>query len=126
VVDDLCNSLIQEDPGNNAHVARVVAYRIKDGKIGVVAKFKDDLVVEGRAGFITKDEESSGVIDVTETLKTSKSDKSRYYMLVAQVHSTPALARPDIAAGNTALAGALEGGQWYIMEVPNWSAVYNQ
>lgn len=126
VIDDLGNILIQEDPGNNAHVARVVAYRIKDGKIGVLAKFKDDLVVDGRVGFITKDEESSGVIDVTDMLKSSKTDKSRYYMLVAQVHSTPALARPDIATGNTALAGAVEGGQWYIMEVPNWSAVYNQ
>lgn len=126
VVDDLGNILIQEDPGNNAHVARVVAYRIKDGKIGVLAKFKDDYVVEGRTGFITKDEESSGVVDITDMVKTGKNDKSRYYMLVAQVHSTPALARPDVSTSNAALANSVEGGQWYIMEVPNWSAVYNQ
>lgn len=126
VVDDLGNILIQEDPGNNAHVSRVIAYRISDGKIGVLAKFKDDLVTEGRTGYITKDEESSGIIDMTDMMKKSKSDKTRYYMLVAQVHSTPALARPDIAAGNTTIANAVEGGQWYIMEVPNWSAVYNQ
>ena len=118
--------MLFRSPGNNAHVSRVVAYRIKDGKIGVLAKFKDNLVVEGQSGFITKDEESSGVIDVTDMLKTGKNDKSHYYMLVAQVHSTPALARPDIAAGNASLANAVEGGQWYIMEVPNWAAVYNQ
>ena len=125
-IDDLGNILIQEDPGNNAQIARVVAYRIKDGKLGVVAKFKDDLFTTGRTGFITQDEESSGVVDVTSMLKKGKGDKSSYYMLVAQIHATPALARPDIAAGNTTLANAVEGGQWYIMEVPNWAAVYNQ
>ena len=125
-IDDLGNVLIQEDPGNNAAVSRVVAYRIKDGKIGVLAKFKDSMFATGGAAFITQDEESSGVVDVTDMLKKGKGDKSHYYMLVAQVHSTPALARPDIAAGNTTLANAVEGGQWYIMEVPNWEAVYNQ
>ena len=125
-IDDLGNVLIQEDPGNNAQVARVVAYRIKDGKLGVIAKFKDDMFTSGRPGFITQDEESSGVVDVTSMLKKGKGDKSSYYMLVAQIHSTPALARPDIATGNALLAKAVEGGQWYIMEVPNWAAVYNQ
>ena len=125
-IDDLGNILIQEDPGNNAQIARVVAYRIKDGKLGVVAKFKDDLFTTGRTGFITQDEESSGVVDVTSMLKKGKGDKSSYYMLVAQIHAAPALARPDIATGNALLANAVEGGQWYIMEVPNWAAVYNQ
>lgn len=125
-IDDLGNVLIQEDPGNNAQVSRVVSYRIKDGKIAVLAKFKDDLFTTGRPGFITQDEESSGIIDVTELLKAGKNDKSRYYMLVAQVHSTPALARPDVSSSNTSLVNSLEGGQWYIMEVPNWTAVYNQ
>jgi hypothetical protein len=84
------------------------------------------MFTSGRPGFITQDEESSGVVDVTSMLKKGKGDKSSYYMLVAQIHSTPALARPDIATGNALLANAVEGGQWYIMEVPNWAAVYNQ
>lgn len=40
-IDAKGNVLIQEDPGNNDHVSRLMAYRISDGKIGTVAKFKD-------------------------------------------------------------------------------------
>jgi hypothetical protein len=48
-------------------VARIVSYRIKDA-LAVVAKFKDEYFAEGATSFITKDEESSGIIDVTEHL----------------------------------------------------------
>ena len=59
--------LIQEDPGNNDHVARIVAYRLGDGATAEVARFDDALfnpAVAG-AGVVTRDEESSGVIDVS-------------------------------------------------------------
>ena len=123
-VDPAGNVLIQEDPGNNALVARIVSYRIKDGAVGVVAKFKDEYFAEGAASFITRDEESSGIIDVTEFLSKGKSDKNRYYMYVAQIHGPIAKARPDVAEGDLTLPKAIEGGQWYIMQISDWEAVY--
>jgi secreted PhoX family phosphatase len=124
VVDNLGNVLIQEDPGNNALVARVVSYRISDGKLAVVAKFKDSYFNSANtATFITQDEESSGIIDVTEYLRTGKSDTAKYYMMVAQVHATPNKSRPDVDATKD-LSYAVEGGQWYVMKVNNWGDVY--
>ena len=125
-VDDLGNILIQEDPGNNAALARVVAYRISDGKLATVATFKSEYFTEGGQNFITRDEESSGIIDVTQYLKTRASDKAKYYMLVAQVHATPAKSRPDLPADRFDLAKAVEGGQWYVMKVNSWAGIYSQ
>jgi hypothetical protein len=124
VVDDKGNILIQEDPGDNAHVARVVSYRISDGKLATIAQFKPEYFVSSSATFITQDEESSGIIDVTEFYKSSKSDKAKYYMLVAQVHATVEKSRPDLTAGQVK-SQANEGGQWYLMKVNDWSAIYS-
>lgn len=125
-VDGAGNVLIQEDPGNNAQVARIVAYRIEDGSIGTVAKFKDEFFAEGAKSFITKDEESSGIIDVTNLFSKGSSDLNRYYMYVAQVHGAIAKARPDIEAGDLTLPKANEGGQWYIMQISDWSSIYKK
>ena len=125
VVDDLGNVLIQEDPGNNALIARIVSYRISDGKLATVAKFKSEYFTEGAPSFITRDEESSGIIDVTEYFRTSKSDKASYYMLVAQVHATTSKSRPDLVPTPFGTDNAIEGGQWYVMKVNSWSGIYS-
>ena len=125
-IDNKGNLLIQEDPGGNDAVARIVAYRISDGALGVVAKFKDQYFKKGGADFITNDEESSGIIDVTNFLKKGSSDKATYFMFNAQVHAPAAKARMDItdptAAAN--LAASIEGGQWYTLKVTDWKKVY--
>ena len=123
-VDSFGNVLIQEDPGNNAHLARIVSYRISDGKVGTIAQFKAEYFTSTGASFITQDEESSGIIDVTTELRTSTSDKNSYYMFVAQIHATPAKARPDLDPADATLAKAVEGGQWYILKITNWADVY--
>jgi hypothetical protein len=123
-VDVNGNVLIQEDPGNNAHLARIVSYRISDGKVGTIAQFKAEYFSSTGASFITQDEETSGIIDVTDELRTSKTDKASYFMFVAQIHSTPAKARPDLPADDALLAKAVEGGQWYILKITNWTDVY--
>jgi hypothetical protein len=127
-VDLSGNVLIQEDPGSNDQVARIFAYRISDGKVATVAKFVDKYFKVGGTNFITKDEESSGILDVTDMLKTSTTDKSSYYLLDAQVHATPAASRPDLA-GNAAalasLAGVVEGGQLLMMTISDWATVYS-
>lgn len=123
-VDALGNILIQEDPGNNAHVARIVSYRISDGKLATIAQFDSKYFDSTRPNYITQDEESSGIIEVSNELRTSKNDKASYYMYVAQIHATPAKARPDMAADDATLAKAVEGGQWYILKITNWTDVY--
>ena len=123
-VDSFGNVLIQEDPGNNAHLARIVSYRISDGKVGTIAQFKAEYFTSTGASFITQDEESSGIVDVTTELRTSKSDTASYYMFVAQVHATPAKSRPDLDPADATLAKAVEGGQWYILKITNWADVY--
>lgn len=127
-VDTSGNVLIQEDPGNNDQVARVAAYRISDGKVATVAKFVDKYFKVGGTNFITKDEESSGIIEVTDMLKKSATDKASYYLLDAQVHATPTASRPDLAGNAAALAGlanVVEGGQLLLMTVNDWAAVYS-
>ena len=123
-VDSLGNVLIQEDPGKNAHLARIVSYRISDGKVGTIAQFKADHFTESGTAFITSDEESSGIVEVSNELRTSKTDKASYYMFVAQIHATPAKSRPDMDATDATLAKAIEGGQWYILKIANWTDVY--
>ena len=125
VVDDAGNVLIQEDPGNNAQIARVVSYRISDGKLATIAKFKDTYFNSANTTtFITQDEESSGIVDVTSYLRTGKSDKAKYYMMVAQIHATPAKSRPDLNPAPADIANAIEGGQWYVMKINDWSSIY--
>jgi len=123
-IDGLGNVLIQEDPGNNAQRARIVSYRISDGKVATIAQFKAEYFDESATAFITKDEESSGIIDVTAELRTSKNDKASYYMYVAQIHATPAKARPDLPAEDATLAKAVEGGQWNILKISSWDGIY--
>lgn len=127
-MDAVGNILIQEDPGNNAHVARLVAYRVADGKVGVVAQFKDMYVnAANTTTFMTIDEESSGVTDVTSILRAGNSDTAAYFVLDAQIHAKPSVARPDIvdAAAKTKLDEiAVEGGQLYVLKITDWSAVY--
>lgn len=127
-VDHAGNVLIQEDPGNNDHISRIVAYRIKDGKIGTLAKFKDQYFAPGAAQFITKDEESSGIADVTDLVRTSATDTKSYYVLDAQVHASPLASRLDLAGADAEtkaqLANMVEGGQLYLMTVDNWDQVY--
>jgi hypothetical protein len=45
-------------------------------------------------------------------------------MFVAQIHATPAKARPDLDPADATLAKAVEGGQWYILKITNWTDVY--
>lgn len=124
-IDDLGNILIQEDPGNNAHIARIVAYNIKTQKVNTLAQFKSEYFAVGAASAITQDEESSGIIDVTKFLRTGAKDSARYYMYVVQVHASPAKSRPDLDPTSSWLPLAVEGGQWVIMKVADWRSVYS-
>jgi Ca2+-binding RTX toxin-like protein len=100
--------VVQEDPGNNAYVARVWEYDIASGSFTEAAQFNPDQFLLGGSGFITQDEESSGIIDVTNLLGDND---TRAYLLDAQVHS---------ATGNPA---TVEQGQLMVMYVDDPTAV---
>ena len=128
-VDSLGNVLIQEDPGNNDQLARLLAYRIADGKIGVVARFKATYFDKANtATFMTADEESSGVVEATSVMRSGSGDSASYYLLDAQVHAKTSVARPDItdaAAKASVDSAAVEGGQLYVLKISDWSKVYS-
>jgi hypothetical protein len=116
-IDGEGNLLIQEDPGNNVALARIVAYRIADGARGVVAQFDSalfgwtgDKLPNGnpvlQPGQLTFDEESSGIIDAHPTIGP------RWFLFDAQVHRT--LPDPEL----------VQGGQLLALHVESWKAVY--
>lgn len=121
--------MIQEDPGNNGHVSRIVAFRASDSKIAVVAEFNKDYFAVGAPLFMTQDEEASGIIDATKLLAKS-GDKNTYFFFNAQVHTTgAAAARPDIPSKSTIRKDAIdkatiEGGAYYLMTITDWNAVF--
>lgn len=107
-IDSKGNLLIQEDPGNNVSLARIVAYRIADGALGVVAQFDPALFTAGQPGFMTQDEESSGIIDAKEILG------SGWFLFDAQVHKPRTSTDDEL----------VEEGQLLAMRVKSWSKVY--
>ncbi len=90
--------VIQEDPGNQAYVARVWLYDIKHDTLTEIAAHDPSRFAVGGADFLTQDEESSGVIDVSEILGDGS------YLLVQQAHYLT----------DTEL---VEGGQLLVMRV---------
>ena len=133
--------MIQEDPGNNAHVARLLAYRIKDAKLAVVAQFDPKYFSATGSKFMTLDEESSGIIDVSDFLRKGNDTKT-YFMLNAQIHTYSGVttvdpgvkgalspSRPDLVNRNKdkklVLDNAtVEGGQFYTLTISDWDTVF--
>jgi hypothetical protein len=100
--------LIQEDPGGNDHVARILAYRIADGALKTLATFDPALFAPGNPGTITNDEESSGIIDTADILGDGT------FVFDAQVH---------VPSGDPE---TVEKGQLLAMRVRSWKAVYGR
>ena len=117
------NLLIQEDPGGNDHVARIVAYRIADGALGVVARFDEGLFgVTNPAGttpdaraVLTTDEESSGIVDTADLFGKGT------FLFDAQVHTKKNL---PAGTGPGTVEELVENGQLLLLKVTDWKAVY--
>jgi hypothetical protein len=60
--------LIQEDPGNQAYIARIWRYYPATDRLVEVAHHDRDLFEPGSDAFLTQDEESSGIIDASALL----------------------------------------------------------
>lgn len=122
VIDDRGNLLIQEDPGNVNAIARIAAYRISDGAMGEVATFDPNLFTPGATNFLTKDEESSGIVDL-EALGYPAGT----FMFDAQVHTAAGLpADPNPSSDNAGTADEyVERGQLLKLFVADFTSVYD-
>lgn len=117
-IDTHGNILIQEDPGNVNHIARILAYRIADHALGVVAAFDPSLFGTGATADpsrLTIDEESSGVIDAETFLGAGT------FVFDAQVHTAKGL---PAGTGPGTAQEYLERGQLLTLKVDDWAAVY--
>ena len=98
--------------------------------MATVAQFDPMYFTKSGAKFMTIDEESSGIIDVTDQVK-GKNDKNTYFLFNAQVHTSGVMAaRPDKVRTATAQKAlnnaALEGGQYYLMTVGDWNSIFRR
>jgi hypothetical protein len=104
-VNDDGTLIMLEDVGNNKHNGKVWQFNPATGSMVKIAGFDPALFGDlGAPGTITKDEETSGVIDLTEILE--RDDDRVYNLFVAQNH---------------ALSGdpeTVEGGQLMLMSLP--------
>jgi hypothetical protein len=99
------NLLMQEDPGNNRDRARIVAYQVHTGELGVVAQF-DAALFSAPTPVLTINEESSGIIPARKLLGRG------WWLFDAQVHR---------ANANPAL---VMEGQLLAMRIQRWDDVY--
>ena len=95
--------VIQEDPGGNNYIAKTWIVDPATGKFVQVLESDRERFLSGAPKFLTVDEESSGVIEITSVL--DKKDGKRYFLGDMQAHY----------ANGTEL---VEGGQLYITAVP--------
>jgi len=99
-INDREQVIIQEDPGNQAHIAKVWLYDIATDELTEVAHHDTEHFTQGASAFLTQDEESSGIIDVSSILGEG------WYLLVQQAHFN---------IGDVEL---VEGGQLLALHIP--------
>ncbi|NBS94231.1 MAG: hypothetical protein EBT27_11015, partial [Betaproteobacteria bacterium] len=92
------NIILQEDPGANDRVAKIWSYNISSAKLTEIAQH-DPALFTG-TNKITNDEESSGVVEVTSFLNTSKFS---YYLVADQIHKTVSDPAEQVEMGQLSL-----------------------
>lgn len=73
-------AVIQEDPGNEAYLARIWQASLLNGKLTEVARHNPKFFEPGGPAFLTANEESSGVIDASDILGPG------WFLLDVQAH----------------------------------------
>jgi hypothetical protein len=91
--------LLQEDPGNQPHLAKVWRYSVAEDQLSLVAQHNPDFFSPSSASPLTLDEESSGIIDVSDILGEG------WFLLDVQAH----YAQPG---------ELVEGGQLLALHIP--------
>jgi secreted PhoX family phosphatase len=91
--------ILQEDVGGNAALGKIWDYDPFNDTMTLLAQHDPDRFLSGGANFLTQDEESSGIVDVTDILGSAGQNA---YLLDVQAH---------FANGST----LVEGGQLLLM-----------
>lgn len=84
VVNSTGQVLLQEDPGNQSYLARMHTYDIAKKTLRPIAIHTPTFFTAGSPNFITADEETSGIIDISGIMGTPDT-----YLYVDQVHAAP-------------------------------------
>jgi 2',3'-cyclic-nucleotide 2'-phosphodiesterase (5'-nucleotidase family) len=103
--------LLQEDPGNNARLAKIWRYNPSSDTLVELAQHNPALF--SGAGAITLDEESSGVVDISSFLSgVSGFDTSKYsYFLIAdQIHKAVANPTSQVELGELSVMATAKAG----------------
>lgn len=115
-VNNAGNVLLQEDTGNQAYIGKVRQYDVSAGELIEVAHHNTTLfdpVTAVPADLLTRDEESSGIIDLSAILGKG------YYLADVQAHYAINAANPH---GFADPAELVEGGQLLIINTNAASA----
>jgi hypothetical protein len=75
--------ILQEDPGNQSHLAKIWEYDPATDQMTLLAQHDPNRFVSGGSDFLTQDEESSGIIDVTDILGSAGQN---VFLLDVQAH----------------------------------------
>jgi hypothetical protein len=88
VVDADGNILIQEDPGGNDYIAKTWKFNPTTGETVQIFENDRDRFLPGAPNFLTRDEENSGVIEVTDIVVSANwyEPGRRYYLTNTQAH----------------------------------------
>lgn len=81
--------ILQEDVGGNPRLGKIWHFNPTTRKLSEIAVHDAARFTKGAPGFLTEDEESSGVIEVTDLLAKASgryADGRRYYLLNVQAH----------------------------------------
>ncbi len=116
-VDTNGNVYMLEDVGNNVRIGQVWMYNPNTNTVTDLAQHDPSRFLSGGTNFLTQDEESSGIIEVTELFKGVDgydTDNNRYFLLDVQAHYPINSANPHGFANPDEL---VEGGQLLMMKV---------
>jgi len=104
VSNDGTKIFLLEDVGNQAHIGKIWVYDIATDVLSLVAEHDSTRFLTGGANFLTQDEETSGIIDVSSILGTNT------FLFVDQAHYTTGIS-----------TDVVEGGQLLTIKINNYT-----
>lgn len=102
--------LVEEDPGDNPHMAAIWNFDPKTGKAEKVLRVAPEAFLDKNSpAFLTQDEENSGIIEITDLVRKAPwfEANKRYFLGSLQVHAKSS--DPEL----------VEGGQLYLITGPS-------
>ena len=108
-IDKRGHVLLQEDPGANSYLSKIWQYDIASDSLKLLAELDPQRFLPGGANFLTVDEESSGIIDASDTLGRG------WFLLDVQAHFANG---PELVEGGQLLAFYNPDSDWHSVGTP--------